>query len=258
VTSNTLTVIRGDLSGDGPRDTATSRAVLQRVTSGELSETLEIGAPHRVMAFGKHDTLADGFGEAVAIAVQHGYDPTVRIAGGRAVVFSPTILRFAWTMHEPDAASTMHARFRRLADAVVDALANLGIESIVGEIPGEYCAGQYSVHLPPKATRSARKVMGVGQRLTRSAAQVGGMLVVADPDDINAVLVPVYDALEVALDPEATGSLMDAGAVDIEAVIDSFVASIASGRNVVPSVHDEATRALAERLRPDHIPAGLA
>ena len=248
-----LTVYRDHFTGDGPLDTAVSRAVLAGVTAGDLGEVLEVGTPHRVLAFGKHDTLTEGYPDAVAIARNHGYDPTVRIAGGRAVVFSPTIVRFAWTIPAPDAAATMHARFRRLADAVVQTLAAVGVDATVGEIPGEYCAGQYSVHV-----LGSRKVMGVGQRLTRAAAQVGGMIVVSDPDDINAVLVPVYEALGVSMDPDATGSIADVADVSAADVMDAFIDQIAAERPVTTTRPTEHTMSLARDFRSDHVPLRLA
>lgn len=250
--TSTLDVLRGHHTGDGPLDTAVSRAILHRVNEGSLGETLEVGAPHHIAAFGKHDTLAEGFETAVAIARSHGYDPTIRIAGGRAVVFSPTIVRFAWTIPSPDPARTMHERFRLLARGVVDALESLGIAAAIGEIPHEYCAGEYSVNV-----LGSRKVMGVGQRLSRSVAQIGGMIVVADPDDINGVLVPVYDALGVPIDPSATGSLADVASVSVDDVIDALIVAIAGGRTTRMQMPDPSTMDLAHTLRSDHDPAHL-
>jgi len=252
-TSRVLTVFRDHLTGDGPLDTATSRAILQRVTQGEVGEILEVGTPHRVMAFGKHDTLAPGFGDAVGIAASRGYDPTIRIAGGRAVVFAPSIIRFAWTLATSDPATTMRTRFSALAEAVVGALTTLGIASAIGEIPNEYCAGEYSVHV-----HGPRKIMGVGQRLTRSAAQVGGMIVVSDPDDINDVLVPVYAALDIPIDPSATGSIADVAPVRVDAVVDALIVEIAAGREVILGAPDMPTRTMAADLRSDHDPSRLA
>lgn len=245
-----LSVVRNGLTGDAPLDTAVSRAILQRVSDGSLPETLQVGLPHRVMAFGKHDTLSGGFSEAEGIARAHGYDPTIRIAGGRAVAFSPTIVRFAWSIPVAQPAPTMHARFRTLADAVVKMLDRFGVEGTVGEIRDEYCAGEYSVNI-----LGSRKVMGVGQRLSRSAAQVGGMIVVSDPDDINAVLVPIYGALGVPINPEATGSISDAIEVEPDAVIDAFVVEIAAGRNTEPARVDADTLRAANDLRSTHDPA---
>jgi len=229
-------------------DTAISSAILQRVTSGDLTETLQLGTPHRVVAFGKHDTLTDGFSNAAAIARQHGYDPTIRIAGGRAVTFSPSIVRFAWTVPVSDPALTMHTRFEVLAEAVVRTLGRFGVDAAVGEIPNEYCAGQYSAHI-----LGHRKVMGVGQRLTRAAAQVGGLIVIADADEINAVLVPVYRVLGVPMDPNATGSIADVRSVAPPDIADVFEAEIASDRSVEYVEIDQPTMALALSLKPKHV-----
>lgn len=247
-----LHVVRTGLTGDAPLDTAISRAILQRVTAGDLPETLQLGTPHRVVAFGKHDTLTEGFSDAVAVAHAHGHDPTVRIAGGRAVVFSPTILRFAWTVRVDDPAATMHERYRTLGAAVVSALSSLGVPSEVGEVDGEYCAGEYSVHVLGR-----RKVMGVGQRLTRSAAQVGGMIVLEDPEAINDVLVPVYAALGVRMDPAVTGAVSDVRAVAAADVEEAFAVAIAAGRPIGAAQLDDDTLALARRLRDDHDPEHL-
>lgn len=247
-----LRVIRGGLTGDAPLDTAVSRAVLQRVTSGDLDETLQVGTPHRVVAFGKHDTLTDGFDRAVAIARDHGHDPTVRIAGGRAVVFSPTVVRFAWTVRAEDPPTSMHERFRTLSAAVVGALRTLGVPSEVGAIPDEYCAGEYSVHVLGR-----RKVMGVGQRLTRGAAQVGGMIVLDDPEAINDVLVPVYSALGVRMDPTATGAISDVRPITAEDVEEALARALAAGRPVIDATLDDETLDAGHRLRDDHDPAHL-
>jgi lipoate-protein ligase A len=245
-----LSIVRDHSTGDAPLDTATSRAILLGVEAGRIPETLEIGMPHRVVAFGKHDTLTDGFPEAVAIAREHGYDPTVRIAGGLAVVFGPTIVRFAWTVRSADPAGTMRDRYRELAESVVATLDSLGIRGRIGEIPNEYCAGEFSVSI-----RGHRKVMGVGQRLTRNAAQVGGMIVVSDPDDINRVLVPIYAALGVPIDPNATGSIADERLMPPAEVADAFAEHLARSRPLVETQVDPETRDHARELRSRHVPS---
>ncbi len=247
-----VTVIRGQLSGDAALDTATSRAILLRCADGSIGETLQVGCPHRVIAFGKQDAISDGFRTATDIAAAKGWDPCVRIAGGRAVVFSPRIVRFAWTIPTDDPARDMRRNFGRLADAVVSALGTLGVPSEVAETPGEYCAGEFSVRV-----LGSRKVMGVGQRLARTAAQVGGMIVVEDEGEINEVLVPVYEALAVAMDPAATGSIADVRKVDAVDLMDSLVRAIASDRVTSESGITPETAMVAATLRDDHRPAHL-
>lgn len=253
MTIGSLNIITGHLSGDAALDTATSRAILQQVGSGDLPETLQVGMPHRVVAFGKHDALSDRFEQAVDVAINQGYDPTIRIAGGRAVVFHPGTIRFAWTVPDPDPAPSMHSRFARLADAVVRALEAFGIASEVGELPQEYCPGAYSVHLA-----GGGKIMGVGQRLSRTAAQVGGMIVVRDSAAINDILVPVYELLDIPLDPDLTASVADATCVSATSLADQLAVQLAAGRSIIATVPSEATAHLALTLRPDHVAAPLA
>jgi lipoate-protein ligase A len=249
---NSLAVITRGLTGDGPLDTATSRGLLAAVGRGDIGETLEVGVPHRVLAFGKHDTTSPGFAAAVTSAKERGFEPTVRIAGGRAAVFHEQTVRFGWTMPVADPAATMHERFATFANAVIDALAEFGIAATIGEVPGEYCPGKYSVHL------SGRKVMGVGQRLTRAAAYVGGVVVLGGADAINDVLGPVYRHLDIPFDPAATGALSDVKTVDADDFSRVLAITIADGRKIETATVSQATRTAALSLRADHDPSLLA
>lgn len=244
----TLTVLADVLTGDGPLDTATSRAILRAVSAGEMGETFEIGLSSRVLAFGKHDTIAPRFDEAVSEADALGFQPTVRIAGGRAAVFHEQTLRFGWTRPVDDPAASMYGGFEALSSMIVATLGRFGIHAQVGEVPGEYCPGSYSVHI------AGRKVMGVGQRLMRKAAHVGGVLVVSDSDSINDVLVPVYDRLGLSFDPATTGSIADAIPLDANDVATAFIEQIAQGRTVVEGTVPDSVRAQAAGHRPDHDP----
>ena len=243
-----IAIMRDQLTGDGPLDTATSRAVLRAVSTGDMPETFEIGLSSRVLAFGKQDTSSGGFERSVAIASEHGFEPTVRIAGGRAAVFHEATVRFGWTRQVEDPASTMHDGFRELSSIVVATLGDFGIHGEIGEIPGEYCPGQYSVHI------GSKKVMGVGQRLTRNAAHVGGVVVLSNSEVINEVLVPIYQLLDIPLAPEATGSVADAFNVDAAAFMDQMTDRVVAGRPSVAASSPPDVQAAALGFRPDHDP----
>jgi len=247
-----LHVISGELTGDAALDTAISRAILLRVDSEELPATLQVGMPHRVVAFGKHDVVTPGFTKAVDVATEQGFDTTVRIAGGRAVVFHPGTVRFAWTVPVEAPADTMHARFAALAQAVVTTLASFDVAAEIGQLPNEYCAGSYSVHL-----ENGAKVMGVGQRLARHAAQVGGMIVVDDPSTINAVLGPIYGYLGIGFDPDMTGALSDVRRLEPDSVAAVLAESLAPDNAPVASSVDAITLDLGSSMRQDHVPQHL-
>jgi octanoyl-[GcvH]:protein N-octanoyltransferase len=250
--SNTLNVITEGLTSDGPLNTATSRTILDAVNRGELGETLEVGTPPRVLAFGKHDTSSQGFAASVTSASAHGFQPTVRIAGGRAAVFHEGTLRFGWTIPIDDPAATIHARFERLANAVVETLAAFDIAGVIGEVAGEYCPGQYSVHI------SGRKVMGVGQRLAKNAAYVGGVMVLDGAQQINQVLDPVYRLLGIPFDPATTGAVSDIKPVDQDDFATTLIQVIAAGREAQSMSVPPTIRSDAEALRDTHDPTLLA
>ena len=246
-------ILRDGLTGSASLDTAVSRAILRRVSDGELPETLQVGRPHRVVAFGKHDTLTPGFDRAVSIASDHGFDPTIRIAGGRAVVFHPETVRFTWTVPLVDPIAEMQDRFQTIAKRVVSTLTSFDIPSSIGQLSGEYCPGRYSVHVD-----GTGKVMGSGQRLSLRAAQIAGMIVVRDKTMVNEILVPVYAALGLDMDPSRTGAVADHTDVATAAVMDRFIEQFTVGRMASEGTLDDITIDLATASQPDHDPRILA
>ena len=78
----------------------------------------------------------------------------------------------------------------------------LGYSANVGQVEGEYCPGQYSINID-----GLYKVMGVGQRIVKGAAHIGGVLVVNDHFSVRTVLEDVYEKLEIQWNPETVGSL---------------------------------------------------
>ncbi|HEX9855061.1 MAG TPA: lipoate--protein ligase family protein [Acidimicrobiia bacterium] len=231
------------------RDTAIARALLVRASEGLLGETFRLHVPGRIVAFGKHDMLEEAFPAAVAAAGDEGFLPVLRLAGGRAAVFHERTLAFHWTVPDAEPRASVTLRYESMAALMVAAFARLGIATEVGELAGEYCPGRYSVHLA-----GGGKVMGVGQRLARGAAHVGGVVVVSDPGLVNRPLVPVYRHLGVAWDPDATGALDEAlPGLTLGAVSDAIVAELPTLGAVAPGEIDEGTLELADRLVGDHV-----
>jgi octanoyl-[GcvH]:protein N-octanoyltransferase len=189
---------------DAALDTALSTVLLRRVAAGTSPPTLRLFVPGRVVAFGRQDAVRAGYRRAVAAVAGLGYAPVERLAGGRAAVFHEQTIAFAWSRPVPDPRSTITTRFEEISGIMAGALRSLGVDARVGEVPGEYCPGAYSVN-----ARGAKKLMGVGQRLVRGAAHVGGVVVVDRVDLVNAPLVPAYAALGYEWDPGATGAVSD-------------------------------------------------
>src|SRR4030095_10538250 len=123
---------------------------------------------------------------------------------GRAAVFTRETLGFAWCVPDPEPRATIAARFDEIAAAVAAALPRFGVDARVGAVPGEYCPGDHSVN-----ARGKVKLMGVGQRIVKGAAHVGGVIVLGGSARIRGVLAPVYEAMGFAWDPATVGSLED-------------------------------------------------
>lgn len=187
-------------------DTALSKAVLKLVSDGEQPETLRLYRPGAVVAFGPQDASSDGYRQAVEAARDRGFGAVLRLAGGRAAVCHQQTIAFSWTIPQADPRNDISQRFEALAGIMVGAFKSLGIDARVGEVPGEYCPGAYSVN-----ARGQNKLMGVGQRLGARAAHVGGVVVVGASQRVRGVLIPVYKALGLAWDPATAGSLQDEG-----------------------------------------------
>src|SRR5690606_18601198 len=142
---------------------------------GEQPETLRLYRPDDVVAFSGLDAASAGFAEAVAAARAAGFGAALRLAGGRAAVFHSGTLAFAWAVPVADLRRGIQERFDAVSELIAAALRRLGVDARVGEVPGEYCPGAHSVN-----ARGRVKLMGVGQRVVRGAAHVGGVVGVRD------------------------------------------------------------------------------
>ncbi|MFW2340303.1 MAG: lipoyl protein ligase domain-containing protein [Acidimicrobiia bacterium] len=186
-------------------DTAVSHALLRHAAEISTTETLRIYRPTEVVAFGKRDAVAAGFQLAVRSARVAGYESVVRLAGGRAAVFHQETIAFGWTIPCSDPRTGISERFKRLSGLLVKTFRDLGADARIGEVPGEYCPGEFSINLD-----GTSKVMGVGQRLIAGAVHVGGVIVVDGGSLIADVLVPVYRDLGVDWNPLTSGDLRSA------------------------------------------------
>jgi lipoate-protein ligase A len=133
---------------------------------------------------------------------------------------------------------------------MASAFDSLGIDARIGELPGEYCPGAWSVNVAGKV-----KVMGVGQRLVRGAAHVGGVVVVDDGERIRDVLIPVYRALALDWDPRTSGALADRSpGLDNAKVIAAIVTSLRERFDLVRGGLPDTVLVEARSLLADHLP----
>jgi lipoate-protein ligase A len=183
-----------------------------------------------------------------------GYEPVIRLAGGHAAVFLETSMAFAWASADPNAPLHISDRFERLTGWIVAALEHLGLDARIGEVPGEYCPGEYSVNIAGRV-----KVMGVGQRVIRGGAHVGGVLTVAQSEQLREILVPIYEALEFDFRPETAGGIADFDAAltpddVISALVEVLRADAPDARVVDEMDFDPSILRAAQDLVPLHAP----
>lgn len=249
--TRSIKLITGGRTDPPEFDTAVSRATLLDVSEGRRAETLRVHRPARIVAFGRQDVLSANYPAAVTAARQAGFAPVERLAGGRAAVFHEETIAFAWSIPEDDPKTSITARFVEISELITRALSKLGVAAGVGEIPGEYCPGAYSVH-----ARGAVKLMGVGQRLTKKAAHVGGVIVVDHADLVTRAITPVYDALGLEWDPATSGSIRDeVPSTSWQLVVDALLGEFSALYSLEPSHLDEALIERAYELAPQHEPA---
>jgi len=225
---------------------ALSRVLLDQVAAGERPATVRLSRPGRVAAFGRRDVRSPGYPEAVAAARAAGFEGMERLTGGRAAAYSEGALSLTLTIPDQNPAERTTARFEEAAGLARDALARLGVDARVGEVPGEYCPGDFSVN-----ARGRSKLVGIGQRMIKGAAHVGFVIVVEDADLIRRVLEPVYTALALEWRPETVGAIEDeVPGTDRAEVEAALLEELAASRELVPVELDPETRARAEAIAP--------
>lgn len=260
----TVDVITTSFADDACLETAVSAALMRQVAHADLPPAIRINRTGPILAFGKLDRLRPGYRRAVAIAREAGYTPIERIAGGRAAVFHEGTVSLSHAVRAAGGSGSYagtRERFAAMAATIATAGSALGADAAVGEVEGEYCPGEFSVN-----ARGAVKLAGIGQRVIVAGAHVGAVVVVRGAARINEVLLPVYEALDLAYDPATTGSLAhelgedDAprplGGPDplIAATIAALLAELARAYDLRDTPIAASTLALAERTKDDYRP----
>lgn len=231
-------------------DIAVSHSTLNAVSRGELGGVFRLHVPGPVVAFGRADRKTPDYPQAVRSAEAHGFVAVERLAGGRAAVFHEETLAFSWVVPDPNPQQRTMERFAVISTIMSEAFKKLGVDARVGEIPGEYCPGEYSVNLAGQV-----KVMGVGQRVVRGAAHVGGVVVVNSGQRIRNVLIPVYRALGLDWDPRTTGAIADrAPGVSTDAVAEAIIESFATRFEITRGVLPQRVVVEAEEFLTFHLP----
>jgi lipoate-protein ligase A len=240
-------LLRARHPDDPVLDAAITHALLRQVATGEQPPTARVFRPGATMAFGRLDALSAGYAAARTAATAHGYTPLLRLGGGHAAGYDAGSVLVEVVRPERTIAGGIPERFAGATALLVDALAALGVVARVGALPGEYCAGDWSVNA------AGVKLAGTAQRSIRGASLVTAMLIVERGDLLRAALVDVYAALGIEWRPGTAGAAQDLrpglSAGDAERAL---IATLAAHERLVAGELDPATMALAQDLRTAH------
>jgi len=232
---------------------ALTQATLEGVAARTAAETVRVYRPGPTVAFGRLDRLRPGFAAAGAAALAHGRTPVLRLGGGRAAAYDRECVVVEVIRAQEKLVGGLEERFTDLVALLQDGLAAAGVDTEVGELPGEYCPGRFSLHLP-----GGPKVAGVAQRVISGASLTTGVLVVAGGDGLRATIADVYRALELPVDVATAGAVADRHPETSVAVVEAGLRELAARRyGTMPAEPATALRERARELRPALAAAGV-
>ncbi len=189
-------------------DQAFSRGLLDRVAAGELDAALRIWTPSPALALRRLDALRPGAAAARELGARARFEPIERISGGHAVVLGPGSVCVGLCEPAPTFEQTQE-RYERMVRALLAMFAGLGIDAERGELPGEWCPGAWSIR------SGTVKLAGLAQRAIKGAAWIDAVIALAPDEAGRSLLVEVYAALELPLDPATVGSVREASGRDV-------------------------------------------
>ena len=186
--------------------------ILREVAHRRRNATLRIYQPEATVAFGRRDELNPGFAQAVTACRNMGFNVLVRKVGGHAAAYHPGCLVIDHFQPADDAKTGSNLRYKLFGELFARALQDVGVDAAVGEIPGEYCPGEFSVHARLGGERAGEriKLVGTAQRVVSGAWWFSTGIVVADSAPLRSVTERVYAALGLPLDPATIGAAQEA------------------------------------------------
>ncbi len=204
-------VVRGRAESP-PEDRAVTAGLLEQTANTGVA-AVRVWQPHRQVAFGRRDSRESGYSAARTAANEHGYRPTERRVGGRAVAYTGRTLAVVHTVPVDDIRQGMCERYNTTSQTLLEVLAGLGADVTRGEPANAYCPGSHSVSSCSPAGEPIGKIAGIAQRVQSGAALVAACLTVSQQDvgALQAVLEPVYQSLGVGFDPTTVASVAAAG-----------------------------------------------
>ncbi len=180
------------------------QAVLEEIAAGTRGPTALAWSSPRYLGVTRPETRLPGFGQAAREAESLGFPVLVRNSGGGAVAANEGSVSFSLTFPVSDLRHGLYERYTEGVELVAAALMRLGVGAEGGPVDGEFCPGAYSVRSGgPRGIKHA----GLAQRVTRRAARLEALILVARTAELVPVLQRFYRVLRLPFRPESVGDL---------------------------------------------------
>jgi lipoate-protein ligase A len=202
---------------------AVSHALLNRSAQDGLGSLRLWRPPTPAVSVGRLDARHPRLAEVLALARAAGVTPVRRLAGGHAATLDSGSVCLGWAQPHPRLEESS-ARYQLLAEAIVEALTALGVESSLGESAGEWCPGAWSVQGP------SGKLAGLAQRVISGGAWCEALIVIEAAPELRALARQVHQVLGLEWSDSAQGELaaLLPGAGDLHAALaDALAAALA-------------------------------
>jgi octanoyl-[GcvH]:protein N-octanoyltransferase len=165
---------------------------------------LRFRRPRPTAAFSPQDTTHASYERVRQVARDRGFEPIERGTGGRLTMFDENAL--AITLIWPHTAPHAHTikRYEIFSGVIAGALAKLGIDARVGELPDEYCPGKFSINAQGRI-----KLVGIAQRMNRTCVQMGAIIAVERSERACAAIADAYGEMALPFDPKTYGAITE-------------------------------------------------
>jgi octanoyl-[GcvH]:protein N-octanoyltransferase len=198
-----LRIRRGTSTTEPQHEFSMARDALAnlRVCSSGL---LRVYRPRPTAAFSRRDGLIEGYATAVAAVEARGFAPCVRPSGGRLAIYHHRSLVLEMIIPHENPRRHIRERFRFFAEAIVDPLRGLGVDARIGPVPGEYCAGDFSINAGGRS-----KLVGTAQRIVNHGLYFGAIVLFDEVEEVRGALSDAYTALDLPFSPATVGALAE-------------------------------------------------
>ncbi len=178
------------------------RTRLSRLADGKGA--LRMFRPQPTAAFAPRDLINPAYPAAEAAAKRLGFAPVARGAGGQLAVYGAEAMVIDLVAPHPSPRDTIQERFLLFAEALVFALTSLGVDARLGEVPGEYCPGTYSVNAGGRI-----KLAGLAQRVQKTGYHLGAVIALARSDATRSAVTELYSVLDLPFEVSTFGGVAD-------------------------------------------------